>query len=539
MEEDQEDSVMTAKPYSPFAALYYHDPNTWPEPVDVFEGDNVPPPSLQEHHLPLGLAPYTFDVARRLGVDPAAVAICCIVVCSAAIDEQWRIRPKQHDTEWQESARLWAAIVGDPSTRKSPIISAATKILDRIEKEWREDYARALADYEAQCERLQQEKVPKAEWPAAPRQARILIEDCTIEALSEVLRDDAKAKLRAPLGKVLVRRDELEELIVSMDRYRALSSKGSADRGAYLRLYNGGSFLVDRVQRGSIYCPSWSACLLGGIQPEPLRRIAHDAQDDGLLQRFMLIVPGQEREEIDEPPDEAAREMWQRIVRKLVTTRPSERATIGLSDGAQRERKRTLDLSRALAQDTMRSKRLASHFAKWAGLYPRLLLTFHMIEFAAQAICDDWPGPPPLAVSEDTARRCSLWMTEILLPHALRAEDVIYGTPGIELGRYLAGLILTNAEVRRSQRLTLRTIQHTNKRLRGPEARLDINVAMQWLETAGWARADEGRYGELPHAWQINPTVYERFAERAKTEAMRREEIRMKIIADARQLSEK
>lgn len=111
-----------------------------------------------------------------------------------------------------------------------------------------------------------------------------------MEALSEVLRDDDEAKHRAPAGRVLLRQDELSEWLATFDRYRS-GGRGGADRGAYLRLYNGGRHTVDRVTRGSFTVPNWSACVLGGIQPEPIRRIAREADDDGLLQRFVYCVP--------------------------------------------------------------------------------------------------------------------------------------------------------------------------------------------------------------------------------------------------------
>ena len=67
---------------------------------------------------------------------------------------------------------------------------------------------------------------------------RYLVEDTTIEALSDVLRDDEKSTMQCPARKVLVRQDEMSEFFANLDRYSG--GKGSGDRGAYLRLYNGG-----------------------------------------------------------------------------------------------------------------------------------------------------------------------------------------------------------------------------------------------------------------------------------------------------------
>ena len=43
------------------------------------------------------------------------------------------------------------------------------------------------------------------------------------------------------------------------------------------------------MTRGSAIIPNVSVSLLGGIQPEPIRKIAGDAVDDGLLQRLFPI----------------------------------------------------------------------------------------------------------------------------------------------------------------------------------------------------------------------------------------------------------
>ena len=111
-----------------------------------------------------------------------------------------------------------------------------------------------------------------------------------------MLRDDCKATQRAPAGKVLIRQDEMGEWIAGFDRYRS-GGKGGSDRGAYLRLYNGGRYTVDRIQRSTFAISNWTACILGGILPGPIRQIAKDATDDGLLQRFCFCVPAHQGRE--------------------------------------------------------------------------------------------------------------------------------------------------------------------------------------------------------------------------------------------------
>ena len=55
--------------------------------------------------------------------------------------------------EWQEAARLWVALVGDPSTMKTPMIYAATKPLRRIDNEMARDNQDAMDEWLQAAER--------------------------------------------------------------------------------------------------------------------------------------------------------------------------------------------------------------------------------------------------------------------------------------------------------------------------------------------------------------------------------------------------
>ena len=257
----------------------------WPEPMD-FMAAQLGAPILKERHVPPSLWPFVSDNAERMGVATSSVALCAIVSAAAAINEEWKIQPKRNDWDWVEAARLWGAIVGPPSVLKSPVIALTTKPIEMLDIKAMEEWnAQQIAH--ARWKEAGDEAVPKPE--TQPRN-RFIVESATIEALQEVLRDDAGGKLRAPLGKVLVRQDELEEFLASMDKY-ATNGKGN-DRGAWLRAYNGGRHSIDRIGRGAFATKSWSCCLIGGIQPDVIREIAKRTTDNGLIQRFMLDVPG-------------------------------------------------------------------------------------------------------------------------------------------------------------------------------------------------------------------------------------------------------
>jgi hypothetical protein len=62
--------------------------------------------------------------------------------------------------------------------------------------------------------------------------------------------------------------------------------------------------------------------------------------------------------------------------------------------------------------------------------------------------------------------------------------------------------------------------------LRPPERRAALIETMAGIEAFGWVAAEPPRNGAAePHAWRVNPRVFERFAERAAAERERRDRI--------------
>lgn len=487
----------------------------WPEPLDLFEAPFATDTGLRAEHLPEAIGPFVFDTAARLGVDPAGVGVVALVALASVIDDEYRIQPKRLDDSWTESARVWGAIVGDPSVLKSPVVAACTRPIDRLEAQAREHHVEDGRRHKADLAQWKKDGADEAEKPRAPRRKRWLVEGTTVEALTEILRDDDAATFEAPANKVLVRQDELSEWVGSMDRYRSGGS-GSSDRGAYLRLYNGGSYTMDRIGRGYIPMSSWSACIVGGIQPDPLRRIATQSHDDGLLQRFMLIVPGPCVEGEDRRADRAATDRYARLFPALAAQHPAKDARpFTLAEDAHQHREAINQLARSAMLWPDITSRVKAALGKWSGLFPRLLLTFHMIEQVDAHLSGEVMSPLSPVVAESTARRVAAFMEDILLPHLLRAEAITGDSDGTGHARWIAGLILSQGFTR----ITGRDISRAYKPLRPPEQRRTLNETMAALEMVGWVRAEvPDNPARQVAAWEVNPAVATTFAERARTE---------------------
>jgi hypothetical protein len=509
-------------PYPGFAGST-PDTTDWPEPVDFMAAQSGAP-ILKERHVPPSLWPFIVDNAERMGVAPSSVALCAIVSCSAAINEEWRLQPKRNDWDWTEAARLWGAIVGPPSVLKSPIVAMTTKPIEMLDVKAHEAWDAEQAAHAAWKE-ASDETVPE---PRLQPRDRYLVESATIEALQEVLRDDASGKLRAPLGKVLVRQDELEEFLANMDKY-STNNKGN-DRGAWLRAYNGGRHAIDRIGRGSFATKSWSCCLLGGIQPDVIRQIARRTTDNGLIQRFMLDVPGPQPPGLDRAPNQRARDLYRALFPALAAMHPNKThegytVAVALHTDAHAAREDIDALARVMAAMPDASSRSASTFGKWPGLFARLCLTFHLIEIAAARVRGE-TAPAIDVVTADTAARVRRYMRAVLAPSLLRAEALMFGTVQTEHAARIANYILAH----RLDRVTAREIVRSYRTLRPPEERGTLNSTMDALCLFGWlAPLPPRRDGAPTITWRVNPSVHVLFAERAGTERTRLDAVKAEI----------
>lgn len=489
------------------------------EPLDIFA--ECPAPPLRRGMLPQSIEDYAFECGDLLGVSPGMVAIPALVACAAALHDNVQIKVKRHE-DWRESARLWCAVVGEPSVKKSPSMSRATKRLRKIDINLSDENSRRQADYADQMEQYKDAKKEAKKLgggfvkaPEAPRIERMVVEDATIEALSEVLKDN-------PRG-VLCVQDELSGWFGMMDAYTG-NKGGSKDRAAWLQAYNGDGRVVDRVMRGSFKIPNWSVSMIGGIQPDAIRRIAQNMTDDGLMQRFMIVI-GENAVEHDRPENREAYETFSALVDHLYAIQGGK-DPVTMTEGAHRIREALNAYTAELSQYPALPGGLRSHLGKWSGLFARLLLIFHAIECAAENL-----HPNARQVTEATAARVDRLMRKFLLPHAMSYyTDVLGGSGDLEHGRWIAGHILSKGLAV----ITNRDITQAYKQWRGLDDWRRQRI-MQMLEDMGWLApyTEEGAKPSRRGAtqWAVASSVHKMFADKAKTESERRERLRSEIVA--------
>lgn len=499
--------------------------NDWPDPVDLF--GRLEPPELNPDFLPDVLGDYVVEQSALVGTDPGVIALACIVCCAAAIDDQHRVQPKRKDPTWTESARLWGAVVGDPSTKKSPGIGKALGPLRKIDLEMAEVAERDRRNYELQKKLYARDEAewvkkgsknaePPPDEPVKPPVRRLVVEDVTVEALSEIL-------VGNPHG-VLCFQDELAGWFGAMDAYNN-SKTGGKDRAHWLESYNGGPRRIDRIGRGSVLVPNWSVCVLGGIQPEAIRAIRGRLSDDGLLQRFMVVMGKQAHGGVDKAPDMKVIDRFKRTARYLYELAAPE-ASYTLSPEAQAIQADVVSLAHRLVRFT--SPGMRSVFGKWEGLFARLLLTFWLVEAAGDGEI------PPGVISGRIASKVAQFMTRYLLPHTIAFYNgLLDQADRMDNMRMVAHFILQHD----GDVFSLRDLVRYNKGW-SKFTSMEQREVMEALDQAGWIRwveAKESRRYGLPIRYQVNPKVRERYQAEADKERTRRAESRQ-VMREIREL---
>jgi hypothetical protein len=93
--------------------------------------------------LPPVLAGFVEAEHRAMGADPSAIAMAAITAVAGAMHAETVVKAGEG---WWERPILWTALIGNPSTMKSPIITKTAEPLNRIDHEkaqrWEQEYAK-------------------------------------------------------------------------------------------------------------------------------------------------------------------------------------------------------------------------------------------------------------------------------------------------------------------------------------------------------------------------------------------------------------
>jgi hypothetical protein len=494
----------------------------WPDAREI-KAELPPAPKFDaDVLLPPVLARYVLDEASRIPCPPEFVAASLVVALGAAIGSRCALRPKSHDT-WAVVPNLWGAVVGDPSTKKSPGIAKGLAFLDALEAAEAKrlemvtaEYEAEVAAYEARKAAIHQEmkksvagekgkgsdstadavrRLSQLEPPTKPAARRFRTNDPTTEKIADIL-------VESPEG-ILVVRDELNGLLSSFEK-----SGREGDRAFYLEAWNGTSpYAVDRIGRGSQLVKRLTVGVFGGLQEAVTAKFLADSEqrNDGMLQRFQVLVfpDAVQWQWVNRAPEHGVREAVTDLFKRMASFDPEQ-------DGATRAHGSQqppafafdqagqalfIEWSGDLYRSTIAGETnplLRQHFAKYEKLFCSLALIFHL--------SDGGVGQVPV----EAALRAAAF-TQFLEDHARR----VYALAGLAQTSAARTLARHIANGRLPDPFTAREIAH--KGWAGLDSPQRIEAAVSVLEEFGHVIGIESpateKGGRPTIRYRVNPSI--------------------------------
>lgn len=512
------------------------EPMTWPEPIDILADPILTGlATVDASCLPASVLSLATAEGSRLQVDPCHISALVIGACSAVLSDDWRIRLKVNDQGWMQHPSVWVAVVAESGRKKTDSFRSATRGIFKIEAKLRKEHEKAMAAFKKEHEAWQAK--PKGERgaePKPPAEVRLATDDFTPEVLCDLLQVS---------NKVLLRSDELATVLGAYERYQKPGAV-NAGRAHMLALYDGGPRRIDRVIRGKMFVENWSAVPVGHIQPAKVRQLVSGLSDDGLLQRFMIVMPP--RVDQGDPDDDDVATNWDaierfaKVVETLYAMRPPmtqdangkpEYCVVEAGQDVHPIRRRLFRLIERIEADPILPAPLKEATSKWRGLLARLSLLFHCIELAE--VAHPWNRHDPVTLrtlkASTVAKACNFIM-RIVVPSTFRFHTEIGSTGLSEThARWIAGYLLS----RKLTSITARDIGRAHREIRGNRAA--IVATMDLLDHAGWVSPDPDRPRDT--AWLVNPKVHHRFAAAAAAEKARRDAVREQVKVSIAELA--
>lgn len=356
-------------------------------------------PRITPDMLPNSISEWVQDVCERINTPFEIGAVTALTILGNLIGSQVGVRPKTHD-DWTIYPNLWGMIIGEPSTKKTPVFRELEKSLKRLYKQAQQDFKRDMEAYEKKAELikakikdLESNKALSEEVKAKkindiksssdlikPIKRRYTTSDATIEALADIC-------IENPRG-ILQKRDELTGFFTDLNK------KGrESDRAFYLEGWNGKvPKEIDRVGRGSTFIESLTLGVFGNIQPDKIKKYVHETMNghsDGLLQRFQLavFVDPIAYKWVDNAINKKARDEFDKLIAfftqeefvGMQTDTYSDTVHFYRLNDSAKDLFREWDEKNAIAAQGM-NKELGSHLLKYSKLVCSLALIFHVCD---------------------------------------------------------------------------------------------------------------------------------------------------------------
>jgi hypothetical protein len=372
---------------------------------------------------------------------------------------------------YEASASLYAALVGGPSSGKSPALGFALApvwaLAEKLQDRWR-------------TETKDREVSKSQDSGDGTELGRIVSTDPTTEALAPLLAKNPRGLIVAP--------DEMTKWVMSMDQYKG--GKGG-DRPFYLSVWGGEPVFIDRAKymREPIVVPHPFLTVIGGMTPDMLSTLSEaKGREDGFLARLLFCFPERTpRRYSSEGIPESLADAWHNLASAL-RERPMAESdgkpvplVVRLTPGAASEWASWCQAHYDEQEADSFPESMEGPWGKLEAYAARLSLVLHLMDLAAD------PTRPALVPPPDLPRETvvnAVRLVTYFKAHALRIHATMNGKArdGGDDVRSLVKWLLRNDRLE----FSTRDISRDFDRFRDDEAALAD--ALDWMTTNNLVR---------------------------------------------------
>lgn len=235
--------------------------------------------------LPKTVSRFINEVASANGCDPAGVAIATLVVLAAAIGNSRRLRLKRG---WVFPAILWGMLIARKGSIKTWALAPAVKPLDTRQAEYHEKYKVEKAEFDRKKKEYQRLSPAQRRLQSPPEDNPPSIQRIVSrEATDQKIVKNCAENLRG----CCIFSDELAMLLRGMGQFCNDKGGGNA-QSIFNSLFNGECLESERVGSDTRYVPYPCVSIVGGIQPNMIKRcFDSEAFESGFASRFIPVAP--------------------------------------------------------------------------------------------------------------------------------------------------------------------------------------------------------------------------------------------------------
>ena len=484
----------------------------WGDPdQSLIRQEAIAAPPIPDGIFPPAWNRWTIEAAEGAGAPQAFVAVALLSVAGAVIGNA-RWGSPWHP--WKEATAINVALVGRPSSGKSPALDQLVELLTTIEVEQNDDLAErrraAKRDALEAAEKLRLYEAEVKEAVSRKLAPPDMAADCTapkpvqrrrLYSTEPTTEKAGRLSEANPRGLILLR-DELAGWLAGMDRY---SGGAGGDRQFWLEAYGGRPKTPDRVKDGDepIHIPHLLWSILGTIQPDRVSTLMMTGADDGLSSRFIYCWPEAlpPRRPSCRADTEGALDRLRRLRALPWDSTPEPKVLPFTDPAAAALHEWKIEVA---AMEREASGLMLSWVGKLPGLALRIAVVLELLAWTETPI----GTPDPEAINERAVIAAITFLSDFALPMARRTFGAA-ALPEVERdARRLARWLVQQRPV--PEIVNARQLRHRGDGPGIPDA-ARMEAALLELSAAGWCRPAPSRagngVGRNRKDWAVNPAV--------------------------------